>query len=297
MPWLFATTDPIVDGGEVAAGFENLVDGLLRALPRLGIAVVALAIAWGAKVVLVKVLEPRLAAYRTPSFGKVFSRIIGWTAFGVIAVLGLTVLFPSIQPVDLLAGLGIFSIAIGFAFQDILSNLLAGLLLLIRQPFTGGDQIQVGDHVGTVQEINVRETVLKRFDGQEVIIPNADVYQSAIRVQTAYELARIDLPVGFGYDDDVDTALEVALEAARGVDGVLDDPAPQAYLTGFGGSSMDFDLRVWAAPSQAERRRIQHELVRAIKYAYDEHGIDIPFPIRTLDIAASTREALVDVTD
>ena len=118
------------------------------------------------------------------------SKLIGWAVGVAGTIVAVTIAFPSVQPVDVLAGLGVFSIAAGLAFQDILSNLLAGLLLIFRQPFVSRDQIAVGDHEGTVEEISIRETSIRTYDGVRVIIPNTEVYQSAIQIQTAFSSRR-----------------------------------------------------------------------------------------------------------
>lgn len=239
-----------------------------------------------------RILEPRLTARKTPSFGRVVSRLIGWAIVSVAVIFAVTLAAPSIKPVDFIAGLGIFSIALGFAFQDILSNLLAGILLIIRQPFQQGDQIEVNGFTGTVEGITIRETTLKTFDGQRVIVPNADVYQSAIQVLTAFDARRTSLEVGVGYDDDLGVAEDVILDACRGVDGVLSDPEPQAYLVGLGDNAVLFDLRYWTDPHQADVRRIEHLVFRAVKDRLDAEGLDMPFPVRTVEAAPSLVAAL-----
>ncbi|NNL49012.1 MAG: mechanosensitive ion channel family protein, partial [Acidimicrobiia bacterium] len=198
----------------------------------------------------------------------------------------------SVTPGDLIAGLGVFSIAIGFAFQDILSNLLAGVLILIRQPFEIGDQIEVDGQTGTVQEITIRETQLKTFGGEKIVIPNAEVYQSIVRVQTAYGPKRTVLVVGLDDHEDQENATQVVLDAVRSVDGVKSDPPPQVFFTGFGDSTTNFDLRYWTDPEQATVRQVQDKVVRSVSRALKEAGIDMPSPITELDARSSFKEAL-----
>jgi small conductance mechanosensitive channel len=252
-------------------------------LPRVLLAAVVLAVFIVIARVLRARLEPRLADVRTPSFGRVFATLI---AFGV-GVLGLAVAlpiaFPSLSVAAMLGGLGLVGVAAGFAFQDILSNLLAGVLLLFRQPFRGGDQIQVGEHRGTVEAITIRETRLKTFDGRLVIIPNADVYTSAIEVQTHYDRVRSSFVTGVGYGTDLSTARAVALRTLAGVEGVLEDPPPEAYYVDHGASAVGLDLRYWTRSPQAEVRRVQDRVAQAIHDAFEEADIDIPFDIVTLE--------------
>ena len=259
---------------------------------RIGIAVGIVIVTFLLSRVLVRLLRPRLTRRRTPSFGQVVSRLIGWSIEAVAVLFSITMAAPSIKPVDFIAGLGIFSIALGFAFQDILSNLLAGLLLIIRQPFQQGDQIEVNGFTGTVEGITIRETTMKTFDGQRVIVPNADVYQSAIQVLTAFDRRRTSLEIGVGYEDDLDQSETAILEACRSVDGVLDDPAPEAYLVGLGDNAVLFDLRYWTDPHQADVRRIEHHVFKAVKNRLDDEGIDMPFPVRTIEAAPSLVQAI-----
>lgn len=264
---------------------------------RIGISIAIVVVAVVVSRIVVRILRPRLTARRTPSFGQVVSRLIGWAIVGAAALFAITLAAPSIKPVDFIAGLGIFSIALGFAFQDILSNLLAGLLLIIRQPFEQGDQIEVNGFTGTVEGITIRETTLKTFDGQRVIVPNADVYQSAIQVRTAFGSRRTNLEIGVGYEDDLDLAETAILEACASAEGVLDDPAPEAYLIGLGDNAVLFDLRYWTDPRQAEVRRVEHRVFKAVKQRLDREGIDMPFPVRTLEAAPSLVEAIRARTD
>lgn len=269
-----------------SGGFDSFVD----ALPRIGIGVGIVVLAWIVARVVRRFVTPRLAARRTESFGRVIGKLIGYTIVAIGTLIGAIVIFPSFKPVDVLAGLGIFSIAIGFAFQDILSNLLAGILLLIRQPFQSGDQIEVSGQRGTVEEITIRETQIRTFDGEKVLIPNAEVYQNVIRVQTAYGPKRTTLAIGFDDWEDLDEAAEVVLGAIRDIDGVESDPAPQAYFSEFGESTTNMDVRYWTAPEQAEVRRVQDQVIRSIGRALKEAGISMPSPIRELDARDSVRE-------
>ena len=257
---------------------------------RIGIALGIVVVAVVASRIVRRILEPRLIERQTPSFGRVVSRLVGWAIVTFAVIFAVTLAAPSIKPVDFIAGLGVFSIALGFAFQDILSNLLAGLLLIIRQPFEQGDQIEVNGFTGTVEGITIRETTMKTFDGHRVIVPNADVYQSAIKVLTAFDSRRTNLEIGVGYDDDLDQAETAILDACASVEDVLGEPAPQAYLIGLGDNAVVFDLRYWTDPHQADVRRIEHLVFKAVKQRLDREGIDMPFPVRTLEASPSLVE-------
>jgi len=197
-----------------------------------------------------------------------------------------------VRPVDVLTGAGVLTIAAGFAFQDILQNLLAGILLLFRQPFRGGDQISVGDVTGTVEEINIRETVILTFDGRRVLIPNAKVYTDVIHVQTAHQAIRENFVVGIAYEADMASARRVAIEALAGVEGVVADPPPEALFVDLESSTVDLDIRFWCDSRQLEMRRTLDRAIEAVKTAFDAQGIEMPSQVIALQATSSLAAAL-----
>ena len=286
------TADASQAGATVGDEVRDIVDSLTAALPRIAIAVLVVIVALVLAKLVRRFLAPVLTRRRTPSFGRVISKLIAWSIVIAGILIGVTAVFPSVQPVDLLGGLGIFSIAIGFAFQDILSNLLAGVLLLIRQPFETGDQIEVQGERGTVRGITIRETQIETFDGEKLIIPNAEVYQNVIRVQTAYGPSRQTIEIGLEDWEDFDTATEVIRDALHRVDGVKNDPAPEIYFHEFGDYSTNLEVRFWTDPRQAEKRRVLDLLIRAIARNLHEADIAMPAPITEIDARDSVSTLL-----
>lgn len=270
------------------SAWETFVD----ALPRMGIALAVLVVLVGLGRLLRPLVRSRLARHRTPSFARVFSKVTSsaMTITGVL--LALTIVFPSVRPVDVLTGAGVLTIAAGFAFQDILQNLLAGVLLLFREPFKGGDQIEVGDVVGTVEEINIRETVVTTFDGRRVLIPNTRVYTDVIRVQTAKKHIRASFVVGIAYESDMEEARRAATAVIRSVDGVATEPPPEVLYTEVGDSTLNLEVLFWCDAHQLEMRRTIARGIEAVKRAFDEHGIEIPCPIVALQATSSFQAAL-----
>ncbi|WP_414345981.1 mechanosensitive ion channel family protein [Synechococcus sp. W60.2] len=144
------------------------------------------------------------------------SQVGAWVA-GILAAS--VVAFPDLRLGDLIGLLGLGSVAIGFAFQDIFKNFLAGVLLLLNEPFQLDDQIVVGDFEGTVEEISIRSTQIRTYQGERVVIPT-----SPITVLTDRPFRRTDLEIGLDYNTPLPKALEVLLEAMQGVEGVLAEP-------------------------------------------------------------------------
>lgn len=214
---------------------------------------------------------------------------------GLFAAVALV--FPSVNGVTVLGSLGVLSIAAGFAFQDILSTLLSGILLIFRQPFVTGDQITVADVYGTVEGITIRETRIRTPEGHLVLVPNKDVYTNNIDVQTNQGHIRTDLAVGIDYDADLEKARELAMDVLTGTDGVLPEPAPQVELVDFGASSMDFMVRFWTSSRQVEVRATRDRVIQAIKERFDDAGIGFPFQVITLDADESFANAISELRD
>ncbi len=271
---------------------EQLAIGFIGNLPRFLIGLVVFLLFWLVGRLVRHLSEPRLTRIRTPSFGRVFAALAqaGIVILGL--VIALPIAFPSMSVAGMLGGLGLLSIAAGFAFQDILSNLLAGLLLIFRQPFVTGDQIEVDDYEGSVEAITIRETQLRTFDGRLVIIPNKDVYTNAIIVQTAYDSVRTTVDVGVAYGSDLAAARRIAVENLATLDGVLPSPEPEAYCEEFGDSAINIELRYWTRPQQAEISRVRDLVVAAVHDAFEDAGIDMPFETVTLDAGESFARAL-----
>lgn len=223
-------------------------------------------------------LSARERTRMSSGLAHLLSRLIG----ALITILGLSVaaviVFPTFKPGDLIAGLGIYSVAIGFAFKDILQNFFAGILLLWRQPFREGDEIRTGAFEGVVEEINVRSTRIKTYDGERVVVPNGDVYTNAIVVRTAFKERRMRFTVGIGYPFSIERAREVILGALAGLEGVHKEPEPLVYVSELAPSSVNFTVYFWVDSAQASALRVSDAVATGVKLALDAAQIDMPFP-------------------
>ncbi|TNC13027.1 mechanosensitive ion channel family protein [Methylobacterium terricola] len=209
----------------------------------------------------------------------VLGRIAGGTTVMVAFLVAASVAFPSVSAADLFNLLGIGGVAIGFAFRDVLQNLLAGILILLTRPFVIGDQIRAGSHEGTVEDVWVRATVLRTYDNQRILIPNATLFTDKITVITAHEHRRLQFPLTIGNGDDIREARRVITTALRETGGVLADPPPEALVTGLGAAGVDMVGRFWINPPR--RRDAVDALDHAIsnvKEALTAAGIDLPYP-------------------
>jgi len=208
--------------------------------------------------------------------------LLGRVVSFALSVLGLfvaaVIIFPSFKPGDLVTGLGITSVAIGFAFKDVLQNFFAGILILWRRPFVVGDQISALGYEGTVEEINVRSTRLKTYDGERAVLPNGDVYTSAVLVRTAYDRRRVRFTVGIGYPDSIDEARRTIHRVLAETEGVLDDPGPWVYVTDLAASSVNFTVYFWVESQQANVLAVSDRVATGVKLALDRAQIDMPYP-------------------
>lgn len=231
---------------------------------------------------LLRILVERIVR-RTDSEGQI-AVFVGRLVQNVVVLVGLVYSLSAlgVQIGPLLGALGITGIAIAFALTAILENVFASVVLKTRKPIRIGDQISTHEHEGTVEEINFRTVVLRNFDGEKVIIPSAMVTNDVMVNHTDRDVRRTVLAVGVHYDTDLEQAQEVILAAVASVDDVLDRPAPQAWVTTFGESSIDFDVRYWHAPDIATVFRARSSVAMAIKRAFDDEGIEIPFPQRVV---------------
>ncbi len=271
--------DPITPVTDKVGG---LMQGFFYILPNLGIALlvflVFMVVAWGVRRGIASLLGMR---DRT-DLGVLLGGFAKWAVllFGVLVVAA--IVFPSVKPADLLSALGVGSVAIGFAFKDILQNWMSGLLILYRQPFRRGDQIKSGEFEGTVEAIEARATVLRTYDGQRVVIPNSDIYTRTVTVRTAYTTRRSEYDVGIGYGDDVAQACEVIRRAIADLDGAESDPAPEAIPWELAGSSVNIRARWWSNSQRVSVVHTRGRVIAAIKRELSQAGIDLPFPTRVV---------------
>lgn len=176
-----------------------------------------------------------------------------------------------------LAGLGVAGIAIGFAAQDTIANIIAGFVIFIDKPFKVGDWIEIDDHYGKVWEITLRSTRIQTLNHTYVIIPNKNIIDTTLNNHSKYGEVRLEVPIGIAYKESIIEARTVLLEAVKTVKNVLNSPAPRIVVTDLGDSSVNLIVQVWV--DTAEKERSTHfATIEACKIALDAANIQIPFP-------------------
>jgi small-conductance mechanosensitive channel len=226
------------------------------------------------------VVERTLRQRMDAALALLMARLAGYLVIIVGFVYSLEAVGVAIGPV--LGALGIAGIALAFAFQDILENFVAGILLQLKRPFTFGDQVSINDHEGTVRTIDSRLVTIDTPAGETIMIPSATVIKADINNYTTAGERRTTVPVGVAYGTDLRRAREVLERAVRTADGVRDRPEPEVLFEGFGESSIDFVVRFWHDPSIASFWNTRSEVGFAVDAALADAGITIPYPQRTL---------------
>lgn len=256
-----------------ASGAINLLPGILTAAL---IVIVSLYLARLISRLLDKILTTRKA---DAGVTQLLTRLVYWA---VLAIGLITALQRFFDVTAFLAGLGILGFTVGFALQNILQNFVAGIILLVQQPFSVGDSIEVEDRGGTVLAINLRTTEMRTWDGRIVIIPNSDVLSHTITNLTRATNRRIEIPLGISYTSDPETARRAILQALESVPGYLNEPQAMVVFNTFGDSSIGMTIYFWIDTDEVGVFAAQDAALTGIKQALDRQGIEIPYPIRTV---------------
>ena len=269
---------------------ESMWVGFVKMLPLLGIGLFTLIMTWILASVLTMTLSKSLQSSNLrPSLRKLFCtllKVVIWTMGSLVAT---TIIFPSLTPAKLLAAMGLGSIAIGFAFKDIFENFIAGILIMLRRPMRIGDYIECEGVEGTVENISVRETYLRKTDDQLVILPNSFLFKNPVYILTDRHLRRFDIVVGVAYGENVDECRGVIETAMKSIDLINQNKPVEVWAREFNSSSVDFTVRWWAESTPIDLHKTRDQVVSVIKAALDEAGIEIPFPYRTMTFSEPLR--------
>ncbi len=258
---------------------------LIEMIPNMAVAILVVLIFFGiARLLQIGLRKINRSAVADRGIMHLISNFVFYIVMGLGVFMALSVLQLDKTVTSLLAGAGIIGLALGFAFQETAANFLSGILMTIRKPITVGDLIESNGITGYVKDLNLRCTVLETTEGQDVIIPNKSVFYSPIKNYTVNGRRRIDIEVGVSYGEDLSRVRDITIDCLKDIEGVMQDKKIQLFYTKFDNSSINFVLRIWTADTaQVNYFKMRSDVIMAIKSAYDENDITIPFPIRTLD--------------
>jgi small-conductance mechanosensitive channel len=220
----------------------------------------------------------------SPQQAMVVGKLIGYPGFLLIVVLALLEIGFNLTP--LLGAAGVVGIAVGFASQTSVSNVISGFFLIGEKPFQVDDVIQVGDTVGRVLSIDTLSVKLRTFDNRFIRIPNETIVKSQVTTVTRFPIRRLDVNVGVAYKEDIPRVRAVLLEVARDNPRVLMEPEPTVFFDGYGDSSLDLRLALWTL--RENFFTVKNTMLEEIKARFDAEGIEIPFPHRSLYAGEAT---------
>src|SRR6056297_770683 len=288
-------TNQINDSYNIVAGkVESWITGFIEMLPNLVVALLILILFYVIGKFARKAVSNllgKISANKTIT--NLLETIISISILGIGIFISLSILQLDGAVTSLLAGAGIIGLALGFAFQDIASNFISGIILSIRHPFGIGDIIETNGFYGEVEKMNLRNTIIRTPKGQIVYIPNKSVFENPLENYTSSGLRRIDLSCGVSYGDDLEKAKEVAIDAVKSLDNFNKKRGVEFYYDEFGGSSINFKIRFWVNfRRNPDYWSARSDAIMAITKKFDENDIMIPFPIRTLDFGVRGGEKL-----
>ena len=270
--------------------------GAIALLPQIAVAIIVL---------ILTALLARLArsivrrtvgkAHLRNSLVNLFELLAGLAVWILGIMIAAVIVFPDLTPGSILAGLGIGSVAIGFAFKDVFENFLAGVIILFRKEMRIGDFIECEGLDGKIESISIRETHIRQTDGQLVIVPNAMLFKNPLTIRTDLDKRRTTIICGVSYDTDVDEAREVIRDAVTACGAVVADDKPvQIFAQEFADSSINFEVTWWTGSRPVDIRESRDKVVASVKRALDDAGIEIPFPYRTLTFKEAMKIEVAD---
>jgi len=261
---------------------ERMGQSFVQALPSLAIAVALLFVTWLASRFAVRITDRiTVRSHIREDLKQLLDTLVRLAIWIVGLLIALTVAVPSFTPASAFAGLGVGALAIGFAFQDIFENFLAGVLIMLREKMRISDLIECQGITGRVERITLRETHVRQLSNELTIVPNAVLFKNPVKILTDDVVRRDEITVGVGYDCQLEEAQRIIREAIQGLENVNPDKPVVVVARGFGASSIDFLVQWWAPTTPRDMRLTRSEVVMAVKQALDAAGIEIPYPYVT----------------
>ena len=261
---------------------REMAEGFIATLPSLAIALFIVLVTWIVARFAVRISD--MIVGRTEirtSLKNLVDTLVRLAIWIVGLFVAAVVVMPDLTAASLLAGLGIGAVAIGFAFQDIFENFFAGILIMLREKMQIGDVIECEGITGKVEHITLRETHVRKLSGELTVVPNSILFKNPVEIVTDEEQRRHEVVIGVSYDTNLDHAATVIHRAVEGVDNVLASKGIDIFAKEFNSSSVDFLVRWWAGSTPRSGWESKDKVIRAIKGALDEAGIEIPYPYVT----------------
>ncbi|HET7552655.1 MAG TPA: mechanosensitive ion channel domain-containing protein [Gemmatimonadaceae bacterium] len=246
---------------------QRILLQLYQAIPRLLIAtVVVVVLYYFGKLLRVGLMAGRDRWRGRENLELAVSRIFQSLVIAISLLIGATVVFPTVTAGGLIQLLGISGIAVGFAFKDIFQNFLAGILLLVTEPFSIGDEISVAGFEGTVEDVQTRATIIRTYDHRRVVVPNATLFTQSVVVNTAFAVRRSDYDLTISSSLDIESLKQHIVERLESsVEGVSRAPRPEVLILKTDATNTTLRIGWWAPPRQRESLAVQDRVLEAVR--------------------------------
>jgi small-conductance mechanosensitive channel len=261
--------------------FLEMLDNLVAKIPDLIAALLLFAVFMLAAMLVRRMVRSALRRVRVESnVAAMITRLSYYAVLLVGIIEALSQLNVNLAALGI--GVGMLGFALGFALKDILSNFLAGVLILWTRHFTAGDQIRIQDYEGTVEAVEMRGTIIRTYDGRRVTIPNSTVYTNAVINNTVQMHRRSSVLVSVGYETDMSRARSLIIEALKSTDGVLDDPPPDTLVKRIDRYAIEIEIRFWTPAQQLDVLTLSSDATEAIHKALKDAGVHTPYPTQVV---------------
>lgn len=270
---------------------------LIKILPNILLAAVVLVIGFFVARYIEKFASKAINRFSyNKTLTNLFISIIYIFSLGIVIFIALSILNLDKAITTILGGAGLLGLAFAFAFQDIAANFMSGVFISFRKPVSVGNIVKIKDFMGKIESINLRDTVIRTFQGQMVIIPNKEVFQNPIENFSMLGKRRFDLSVGVSYGEDLERVMQITLDAVKDLQGLATGEKVTLFFNQFGDSSINYTIRFWVKSlEQPDYLKVGSDAIIKIKKAYDANDIQIPYPIRTLDFGIKGGQTLSEM--
>jgi len=265
----------------------SIWSSFVERLPYILLGLTVILVTWaGTALVNKAVISAARRAKTRHSLAELFSRLATMTVWIIGFLLAAMVMFPGLTPSKALGGLGLISVAVGLAFKDIFENFFAGMLILWKFPFENGDFVELetdrGMVAGEVVDVQLRMTLIREISNELRVVPNAEMYKAPLRINTWKPLRRDTLKVQVPYAQNIPQAREVLLTATKSCNKVESSPEVYVFANEFAESGVEFSVHWWTGSAPLTMWQARDEVIEAVKQAFDDAGIEIPYPHRKL---------------
>jgi small-conductance mechanosensitive channel len=278
-------------GGDTTNEFSKLVGNFLAQIPLWIVAFIVAGLSYFVAILVRRSIENKLSQEGIEEEHREIQIMAGRSSYFIVLTLGITIAL-SIVGIDLKPIVAAGAFGLGFALQDIIMNLIAGMMILASRHYSIGDVINVSGITGKIEEIQTRATIIKAFDGTKVIVPNAELFKNVVISKTSNPYRKLSFMMGVGYGTNLKDVMELTLSVVKAVPWVLKKPKPSVIFSEWGDSSINFKINVWIDSKGGKFVKTKNQVIMDLTKAYDESGIDIPWPITTLnfDMADHSQE-------